>query len=62
MICSLAADPGGAAGGHATMSAQMFYPIDVITEMTPLSLNEPSPGVYVLDFGQVCCMRKGMHT
>lgn len=35
------------------MSAQMFYPIDVITEMTPLSLNEPSPGVFVLDFGQV---------
>ena len=39
------------------MSAQMFYPIDVIAEMTPLTLNEPSPGVYVLDFGQVRRLR-----
>ena len=52
LTCSLAADPGGSSGSKATMSAQMFYPIDVIAEMTPQSLNEPSPGVFVLDFGQ----------
>ena len=39
-------------GSKGTLSAQMMPPIRVIDSMVPISLSNPTPGVYVYDMGQ----------
>ena len=46
----LRADPGGAY--KTTMTSQAFPATTIQSELHALTINEPSPGVYVLDFGQ----------
>jgi hypothetical protein len=47
----LAADPGGAAG-PTKMTAQTMPPVSVVALLPARTVNEVSPGVFVLDFGQ----------
>ena len=47
----LAADPGGAAG-PTQMTAQTMPPVSVVALLPARTVNEVSPGVFVLDFGQ----------
>lgn len=47
----LASDPGGV-NGPAIMSAQAFPEVSIVTILSPHTINQPSPGVYVLDFEQ----------
>jgi alpha-L-rhamnosidase len=37
---------------HVQLDAQMNEPIATITELKPISVNEPKPGVYIYDLGQ----------
>ena len=47
----LASDPGGV-HGPAAMTAQTMPPVSIVAMLPALTVNEPSPGVFVLDFGQ----------
>lgn len=47
----LTADPGGD-NGPTLMAAQTMPPVSIISEMPARTVNQPSPGVYVLDFEQ----------
>ena len=36
----------------ATLSSQLFEPIREISELKPVEITEPKPGMFVVDFGQ----------